>query len=407
MTVKQKLALFTLVILQFTHVLDFVIMMPLSTVFIKEYGISTGQFGLLVSLYGFAAAISGFSSSAFADKFDRKHLLLFLYSGFLIGTFCCAIAPSYLWLCVARVVTGLFGGILSGQTLTITSEIFPVEKRSTVTGIVMSGFALASALGVPFSLYLSHKWGYNYPFFFICLLGLIALAMIFAYIPSVKPKGNSHKNENVLFNILGIASPTSEIEKEHLNNQRRALLMGCLIILGGFPVITMMNPYLRYNIGFSEYDIMIMYIIGGLLTIFSTNIFGYLSDKYNRHVIFRIMSIVAIVPILAITHFTSTSMVLAYVILGVFFIAVNGRMVPAQSLLTSVVEPYKRGGFLGVSAAFQQIALGFAALISGLIVQEDANKTLHYFNFVGYFAVICSLLALYISTKVHSIEIKK
>jgi DHA1 family inner membrane transport protein len=406
MTIKQKLTLLTLVILQFTHVLDFVIMMPLSTVFIKQYGISTGQFGLLVSLYGFAAAISGFSSSVFADKFDRKHLLIVLYSGFLIGTFCCAIAPSYLWLCFARAITGLFGGVLSGQTLTITSEIFPIEKRSTVIGIVMSGFSLASILGIPFSLYISHRWGYNYPFFFICLLGVIVFIMIFVYIPSVRPKIALQK-ENILFNILGIKKVKLGIAQKYLNNQRRAMLMIFMMILGGFSVNVVMNPYLRYNIGFSEHDIMIMYIIGGLLTIFTTNVFGYLSDKYNRHIVLKVVSIVFMLVVLTVTNLIGSSVALAYVVLGAYFVALKARMVPAQSLMTSVVEPSQRGGFLGVSAAFQQVAFGLAALISGLIVQEDANKMLHYFNVVGYFAVICSLIALHISTKVYSIEYVK
>src|SRR5690242_2096192 len=100
----QTFVVAVLAFLQFTIILDFMIISPLGAIVMPELHISTRQFGLAVSVYAFSAGASGILSAGFADRFDRKRLLLFFYGGFILGTLLCGLAPNYHWLLLARVV---------------------------------------------------------------------------------------------------------------------------------------------------------------------------------------------------------------------------------------------------------------------------------------------------------------
>ena len=88
------------------------ILSPLGAQLMPALRIPPVQFGLLVSTYAFSAGVSGFLAAGFADRFDRKKLLLFFYTGFMAGTVLCALASSYHVLLIGRLVTGLFAGVV-------------------------------------------------------------------------------------------------------------------------------------------------------------------------------------------------------------------------------------------------------------------------------------------------------
>src|SRR4051794_12106079 len=111
-TSYQKFAIFILAITQFSVILDFMVMSPLGDMLMKSLKLKPPQFGFAVSAYAFSAGISGLLTAGFADKFDRKKLLLFFYTGFILGTLCCGLANSYFLLITARIITGIFGGVI-------------------------------------------------------------------------------------------------------------------------------------------------------------------------------------------------------------------------------------------------------------------------------------------------------
>src|SRR3954464_5674429 len=156
----QQFVIAILAFLQFTIVLDFMILSPLGALLLQELHITTAQFGLVVSAYAFSAGASGLLAAGFADKFDRKKLLLFFYSGFVLGTLLCGIAPTYHFLFVARMVTGLFGGVIGSISFAIIADLFPFEARGKVMGFVMTAFSASQVLGIPLGLYLSNRWGW-------------------------------------------------------------------------------------------------------------------------------------------------------------------------------------------------------------------------------------------------------
>ncbi|MEL6659872.1 MAG: MFS transporter, partial [Bacteroidota bacterium] len=103
---SERLLILILAIIQFTHIVDFMIMMPLGKQFMEVYDISPQQFSFLVSSYAFSAFIAGLISALFIDRFDRRHAMLVLYTGFTIGTLVCAMASSYTVFLAARAFTG-------------------------------------------------------------------------------------------------------------------------------------------------------------------------------------------------------------------------------------------------------------------------------------------------------------
>src|SRR5437016_180248 len=153
------LLLLILAAVQFNHIVDFTIMMPLETSYQRDLDITTHQFSLLVSVYAFSACLSGLLAASLVDRFDRKRALLFLFAGFTGGTALCAAANSFGVLLLGRAVAGAFGGILSALSLAIVGDAFPEERRGLATGVVMSSFSVATIVGVPTGLLLADLLG--------------------------------------------------------------------------------------------------------------------------------------------------------------------------------------------------------------------------------------------------------
>ncbi|HKZ38495.1 MAG TPA: MFS transporter, partial [Chryseolinea sp.] len=171
-------------VLQFTVVLDFMVLSPLGAILMPELKITPSQFGMVVSAYAFSAGASGLLAAGFADKFDRKKLLLFFYGGFIIGTLFCALAPGYQDLLLARIITGIFGGVISSIGFAIITDLFKLEVRGRVMGYVQMAFASSQVLGIPVGLYLANEWGWHSPFFMIVALsGLVGILIIFCMRP--------------------------------------------------------------------------------------------------------------------------------------------------------------------------------------------------------------------------------
>src|SRR5579871_6792325 len=163
----QKFAIFVLALTQFTVILDFMVMSPLGDMLMKSLDIKPHHFGLAVSAYAFSAGISGLLTAGFADKFDRKKLLMFFYTGFTAGTLFCGLAPTYELLLAARIVTGVFGGVIGSISMAIITDLFPLNMRGRVMGVVQTSFAASQVLGLPLGLYLANHWGWHAPFLMI------------------------------------------------------------------------------------------------------------------------------------------------------------------------------------------------------------------------------------------------
>lgn len=396
MNSKERLLLFVLAAVNFTHIMDFMIMMPLGPQLMALFQITPQQFGFAVSAYSITAAVSGFASAFFVDRFDRKKLLFFAYIGFVIGTFSCAFAPTYELLVAARVLAGLFGGMIGAQVLSIVSDTFGYERRASAMGILMTAFSLASVAGVPAGLWLAAHYSWHMPFLAIGGLGVLVIFCIAFWVPPVnkhliegRPKGNPLHVLTDIFNTP---------------NQMRALTLSIVLMMGHFSIIPFIAPALVGNAGFHQDQIFLIYLVGGALTIFSSPLVGRMADQRGKYPVFVVAALFSLIPILLITNLWPVPLWAVLAIAGMFFIAANGRMIPTQAIVSGVVTPQQRGGFMSINSSVQQLSTGIAANIAGAIVSEGPNGRIEHYNWVGYFSIVLITASIFLAKRVKPLE---
>lgn len=396
MTSKEKLLLFVLAAVNFTHIMDFMIMMPLGPQLMKLFSITPQQFGFAVSAYSITAGISGFLAAFFVDRYDRQKLLLFAYIGFVIGTFSCAFAPTYELLVAARILAGLFGGMIGAQVMSIVSDSFGYERRASAMGILMTAFSLASVAGVPAGLWLAARYSWHMPFLAIGGIGVLVTFCIIFFVPPVnrhllegRPKGNPL---HVLTDIF--KTP----------NQMRALTLSIALMMGHFSIIPFIAPSLVGNAGYHQDQIFLIYLVGGALTIFAAPLIGKWADSRGKYPVFVVAALVSLIPILLITNLGPVPLWAVLSIAGLFFISANGRMIPTQAIISGVVTPQNRGGFMSINSSVQQLSTGIAANVAGAIVAEGPGGRIENYQWVGYFSVALITASIFLAKRVKPIE---
>ncbi|RDC65192.1 MFS transporter [Adhaeribacter pallidiroseus] len=390
LVIREGWLLFILAAIQFTHIIDFVIMMPLGPQLMRVFDISPKQFGLLVSAYTFAAAFSGFISTFFIDKFDRKNALLALYVGFIVGTFCCAIAPNYQILMLARVLAGAFGGVIGALVFSIIGDVVPEARRGSATGKVMAAFSAASIIGIPVGLYLASISSWHAPFFGLAGLSVLVLFVAIKFLPTMRGHlTNAVKTKPVQL-VLDIITN---------RNLLWALTLMIVLTLAGFTVVPFISPYMVGNIGFAETELAFIYLCGGLASVVTSQLAGKLADKYGKQRVFIYSALFSIIPIILVTNMPRVPHYVALIITTSFFIGFGARFVPAVSLLTSSVEKRLRGSFMSFQSSVQQLASGLSAFLAGLIIQKTPTGEILHFNTVGIIACVATVFCMFIITR--------
>lgn len=392
---QEKMLLAILAAVQFSSIVDFMIMMPLGPQLMRIFGISPHQFGLLVSSYTFFAGLSGFAASFFMDKFDRKNCLMFFFVGFGIGTVACALSPTYHTLLLARGLTGIFGGVLSSLVMSIVSDAFSYERRGGAMGVVMTSFSMASVLGVPFSLYLANYFTWHAPFMFLGVVSLVLCGVIWFAIPPIRSHLSQQVKEPIHRTITRILRNT---------NQMRALVFMAAVMFGHFAIIPFMSPSLVANAGMTEEQLPFMYMIGGLFTIFTSPFIGRMADRLGKHRLFFWGALITIIPYFILTQIGQTPLWLILIITSFMFVVSGGRMIPASALVSGTAEPKTRGSFMSIVSCVQQLTSALASYIAGIIVTQGANGELLHYELVGYLSIVTTFVAIYLSRKIIATE---
>ncbi|MET0242417.1 MAG: MFS transporter [Flavitalea sp.] len=394
MTWKERVVLLILACLNFTHILDFMIMMPLGNYLMPHFRINTHFFSLVVAAYPITAFVSGVIAAFYVDKFDRKKILLNAYIGFIIGTICCGIAPDPYILIGARIITGLFGGLIGAQVLSIVADVFPYEKRGRAMATIFTAFSVASVFGVPFSLYLANLISWHAPFLFIGIVGIVVIPLIWKFLPSM----TSHI---VPLGELRYRPDVRKVLRDMLNNksQLMALALSACMMFGHFLIIPFINPYLEFNLGFSKQQTPMVYMVGGACTLITSPILGRLADRFGKLRLFVIALLLSLFPIFFITNMQVIPFVYVLAVYGCWFVFSTGRNIPAQAMISTVVEPAQRGQFMSFNSSFQQLFTGLASLVAGMIVIEAPDGKIEHYNYVGYLSMIIVAGSLYIGAK--------
>jgi len=391
----QAFMIVILSLLQFTVILDFMVMAPLGALLIRILKISPSQFGWVVSAYAFSAGIAGIIAAGFADKFDRKKMLLVFYAGFVLGTFLCGIAPDYNFLLVARMVTGIFGGVLMATNMAIVADLFSLEVRGRVMGYVQMSFAVSQVAGIPIGLFLANQFGWHMPFLMIvafCLLIGIAI------VRWMKPV-NAHLKERAAQKPIAHLAKTAT-ERKYVT----AFLATVFLSTGGFLIMPFSSAFLVRNVGVSEKALPWVFIVAGASGLFTGPQIGKWSDKVGRYRMFVWGSLFATVMVIIITHLTVIPLWQVIVLNTLMYTAVFSRFIPSQTIISAVPEMKDRGAFMSINSSVQQLGGGIASAIGGFIISENASGQLVHYDVLGFVTVgafaVCVLLMYFVNKHV-------
>jgi predicted MFS family arabinose efflux permease len=371
---REQTLLLTLAAIQFTHIMDFMIMMPLGAGLMRVFNITPGQFSLLVASYGFSAAVTGFLGGFVLDRFDRKSALLTLYAGFGLSTLACALAPTYGFLMAARLAAGAFGGVAGSLVTAMVGDAIPPERRGRAMGVVMTAFPLASVLGVPVGLTLATWFQWHAPFFLLAGVSAVVLGVALRILPHVASHRSDVHPLRQMFEIL--------THRIHV----RAFLLSMILVFAGGIVIPFMAPSMVANVGLTEAQLPLIYFFGGACTFFTTPWIGRLTDRHDKLYVLATITALAVVVALIVTHLNVTPLPVTLIVTTLFFITMSGRFAPAMAMVTNAVETRYRGGFMSVNSALQQSSSAFATYVAGLIIHRDATGRLAGYPQAGYVA---------------------
>jgi predicted MFS family arabinose efflux permease len=392
---RELALLLTLAAVQFTHIVDFMIVMPLGPQFMRLFGISAQQFGLLVSAYTFAAAASGFAAAFVIDRFDHRRALLFLYGGFVVATALCGLAPTYPLLVAARVVAGAFGGVVGGLVLAIVADLVPFARRATATSIVATAFSFAAVAGVPAGLWLAAHFTWRTPFLALAALSVGVAFLAARMLPPLATHLAHSARRRPLAQLRAIFG---------VPNHLRAFAFTLALMFAGFTVIPFIAPYNVANVGLAEAELPLMYLAGGLATLVTSPLIGRLADRLGKKRVFAVVGVLSTIPILVTTHLPAVPLPVVIAASVLFFVLVTGRFGPGMALVTGSAAPALRGSFMSFNASLQQLGSGLAALTAGLMIGRGPGGALEGYGAVGWLAAGCTLLAIALAMRIRIVD---
>ncbi len=385
-SVYQKFVIFILAVTQFTVILDFMVMSPLGDLMMKALNLKTSQFGFAVSAYAFSAGISGLLTAGFADKYDRKKLLLFFYTGFILGTIFCGLADSYELLIAARIITGLFGGVIGSVSMAIMADLFDIHHRGRVMGFIQMGFGASQVLGVPISLYIANYWGWHLPFIMVAGLAALVLVLIVVKLQPVTKHLEVKNDKNVFLHLWHTLAD---------RNYRIGFLSTALLSIGGFMMMPFGSAFAVNNLHIPQDKLFILFMMSGVSSLVIMPLIGKFSDKIDKFVLFAIASSWMAVMVVIYTNLSVTPLWLVIIFNVLMMMGIMSRMIPSSALTTALPEMKDRGAFMSINSSLQQIAGGIAAAFAGMVVvQKTKTSPLEHYNTLGYIIVGVSVLSI-------------
>jgi len=398
-TSYQKFIIAILALLQFTIILDFMILSPLGDILMKSLEITPSQFGWVVSSYAFSAGASGILAAGFADKFDRKKMLLFFYVGFVLGTLFCGTANSYEMLLAARIVTGLFGGVIGAISLAIITDMFVINQRGRVMGFVQMAFAGSQVLGVPISLYLATKWNWHVAFYMIVVVAIIIGVMVLIKMKPVNEHLKFQSDKNAFLHLWHTLQNRS---------YQAGFIATAFLSIGGFMLMPFGSAFLVNNVHISQQNLPLVFMFTGISSIIIMPIIGKLSDRIDKFKLFVGGSFIAIVMVIVYTNMAVVPLWQVIVINMLLFMGIMSRMIPSTALTTAIPEMKDRGAFMSINSSLQQMAGGIAAIFAGLIVtQQTKTSPLEHYNILGYVVAAVILICIYFLYRVSVLAKKR
>ncbi len=392
---SERNLLLLLAAVQFTQIMDFMVMMPLGPQLMRQLAISPQQFGSLISSFALTAGIVGLASAPFIDRFDRRHLLLFVYAGFTLGTLACGLSKTWEMLLISRSICGAFGGVSGATIMAIVSDVVPSERRARGMSIIMTAFSVAAALGVPFGLKLAQMLRWEAPFLAVAAIAAVVWALLFRILPPVK----SHLKDGQ------VRSGRDFLLLLKDRNAWKGLALMMMMVFGHFTVIPFLSPFLVRNVGMAEKDLFLVYMVGGAVTVFTGPLVGRLADKHGKFFMYCILVAGACIVIRILTSSGPRPEWQVLVMAGFFFMLASARFIPSQAAISMAVPPARRGAYMSLVACSRDLASGLTTGVGSMVVAEGANGVLLHYDQLGLLAIGVSIASLWVFQQVKSAEV--
>ena len=397
-TLHEWPILLVLAAAQFVHILDFMMIMPLGPEFFRRFDITPQQFGFLVTVYTFSAALCSFMVAFVIDRFDRKYALICFCAGFSLATLLCAVSVDYTMLLCSRAVAGMFGGLLSATIYSIIADLIPESRRGKAMGTVMSAFPFAAVAGMPIGLLLVNWMSWRTPFMVLTLLGVLIALYAYRLLPAVKPHASTEDHS-------GKTGLKAQFGRIFFNrNHNIAFLLIAMLMFSGYLVIPFISVYMVTNVGMHETELPYLYFFGGLFSFFSANLIGRFTDSYGKRLMFCVLALFSLIPMLWVTHIAQASIYLALTATTLFMMLVTGRVIPLMALITASVRPHLRGSFMNFHMAIQQFSAGLGSLAAGYVMVMTAQGQILHFDTVGMLAAAITLIGILLAMRLKTVE---
>jgi predicted MFS family arabinose efflux permease len=334
-------------------------------------------------VYAFSAGLSGLLAAGFADRYDRKKLLLLFYCGFVAGTLLCALSHSYGFLLFARMITGVFAGVIGSTVFAITTDLFAYQLRGRVMGIIQTAFSASSVIGIPVGLYLSNRWGWNAPFLLIVAISVFVGIVMVRFLRPIVGHLALQQDRTPLHHFAHTLSMPRYLQ---------GFATTALLSTGGFLLMPYMSAFTVHNVGISLERLPLIYMVSGVCSIVAGPLIGRASDAFGKYLVFCLGCAATIVMVIIYTHLGLTPISVVILVNSLMFVGVISRMISASALISAIPKPADRGSYMSISSSLQQISGGLAAVVGGLIVTESSSGALQHFDRVGYVVVASSLI---------------
>ncbi len=391
---SERKLLLLLAAVQFTQIMDFMIMMPLGPQLMRQLEISPQQFGSLISSFAITAGVVGLAAAPFIDRFDRKHLLLIVYAGFTLGTLACGLSTSWRMLLVSRAICGAFGGVGGATIMAIVSDVVPSSRRARGMGIIMTAFSVAAALGVPVGLKLAQIWRWEAPFLAVAAIATVVWVSLLRTLPPVR----SHLEQGEVRSVRDFLLLVTD------GNAWRGLALMMALVFGHFTIIPFLSPFLVRNVGMAEQDLFLVYMIGGVVTVFTGPLIGRLADRHGKFLMYAILVAGACAVIRVLTSSGPRPEWQVLVIAGFFFMLASARFIPSQATISMAVPSARRGAYMSLVACTRDLASGITTGIGSMVVSEGAGGKLLHYDRLGLLAISVSIASLWVFRQVRSAE---
>jgi predicted MFS family arabinose efflux permease len=295
-------------------------------------------------------------------------------------------------LLAARIITGLFGGVIGSITMAIITDLFSLEQRGRVMGFVQMGFGASQVLGIPISLYLANHWGWQSPFLMVVGIAMIVAILILSKMQPVTKHLAEQRDHSAVTHLLNTVA----------NRQYRiGYTATAFLSIGGFMMMPFGSAFAINNLHVTPEQLPLLFMVSGVGALIIMPLVGRLADNFDKLKLFAIASIYMMVMVVIYTNLTPQPLGIIMVLNVMMMAGILSRMVPSMALVTAVPEMRDRGAFMSVNSSLQQIAGGVAAAAAGMIVvQKDKFSPLRHYNTLGWVMVGISVVAIWLTWRV-------